>query len=205
MEKKGLSKREKWLLLIMVVFGVFALMVVYIIVPMNDELNDKETKRSELEFEKLRIEQTLMLESSTRDSLDEAKGTHKGVAARFLSESSVSEIGRMLTELCEEHNLFPISLNTTAPVGFTTGGKDREEAAKLAAESAFSIVTASMTVSGGYDSLKSLLDTAEQTEYLRVSRVSFGRNVDDWPEVGNISITFEVTMLKDAATESPKA
>ena len=216
-EKKGLSKREKALLIIMLVFGSFALMVMFVVLPLYNQLNDKNTEYGYLETEKIQIDVKLAAEAVARDNYTNVYNTLKSNSERFLNPSLSNEIGRMLTSLCENHGLQPISQQLSAPKDFVpagaagsgnspgniSGNSSGNSSGNNSGEgSVFLIVSASMAVKGTYDELKSLLDAVEEIEYFRVTRVSFSRNTADTElPMDRISLYFEVTMLKDIAGE----
>ena len=197
-ERKGLSLRERRLIMLMLIIGVTTLMVVYIIIPLINTLEEKRALLGDLEMRKMQIETSLLAEQSMRDNLETARAGHDEICAQFLSRSLQSDIGRLLTQLCEEHNLQPVSQNLSAPENFRIDPGNTKDDGQ---GSVFLTVTAAMAVKGGYDELRSLLDTVEQTGFLRVIRLSFGRDEYDWPDIGSISITFEVTMLKDLSPQ----
>ena len=204
--KKGLSKREKILLSIVLVFGIFAIMVMFVIIPLYNDLSDKTTLYNELTVQKIQIETKLSTEAATRENHTVVLARHKTNSERFLNTSLSNEIGRMLTTLCDEHGLSPVSQQLSNPKDFTkilsSSGSRPSADDKNGKETVFLMVTATMTVKGDYEDLKSLLDTVEQIEYIRVSRVSLGRDTAN-PELvlNKITVTFEVTMLKDVSPD----
>jgi len=55
-----------------------------------------------------------------------------------------------------------------------------------------------MSLNGNYHDLMRLLDTVESTDYLRISELSYiWVNKDELVTMDRISISFEVTMIKD--------
>jgi len=184
--RKDLSKREKVMLLIMLVAGFTAIMVMIIIIPFYERLQDGLGYYGNLVNERAQVEAMLAAEPAIRESHVAAAQEYDEIRERFLSESHISEIGRMLTRLNEEHGLMPIEQRLSRPVEF--GGGD-----------VFLVVSASKTVRGLYTSLTRLLDTVEQTDYLRVSQVNF--SVGDGNMLDRISINFEVAMMRDWAED----
>jgi len=199
-DKKNLSKREKRLVMLLAVVGLFAVMVMYVIIPLFNKLEDKINLHDTMTIEKGRIEASIATEVSIRDALDTAASEHGKLMANYISESHMSDIGRMLTGLCENHRLSPIDQKLSSPKPLFPGDKADDDG-DAEASSAFLAVTAAMTVSGGYRELKSLLDTVEKTDYIRVVRVSFGRSDPVTSEFDRIMIYFEVKMLKDIAED----
>jgi len=204
-EKKGLSKREKVLIIFMAIFGSLALMVVFVILPLYEQLGDKNTEFGYLQTEEQQILVKIATENVARENYDRLYETLLESSERFLNPSLSNEIGRMLTSLCENHGLQPISQQLSAPrdyapaggSGGASGGNGNGEG------SVFLIVSASMVVRGSYVELKDLLDAVEDIEYFRVTRVSFGRSATETGQsLDRISLNFEVTMLNDSAIES---
>ena len=193
-DKKGLSKREKRLILLLAVVVLFAVTAMYVIVPLFNKLEDRIDEYNTLSLEKTRIESIIATELSTRAALDTAAAEHDELMANYLSESLLSEIGRMLTGLCEEHRLSPIDQRLSAPKPLVTGDEGDSGAT---VNPGFLVVSATMTIRGSYDDLKSLLNTVDKTDYIRVSRVSFGRNNPETSGFDRITVYFEVIMLKD--------
>jgi len=195
-DKTGLTRREKLLLLIAVPVAVLALMVQFVYLPLSKQLTERRDVYDALSMEKARIETTLATEASIRSKRDAALKTFDGISVKFPYTSSSTEIGRMLTSLCESHNLAPTEQRLSDPVDFTAVIPEGSSA-----ESVFSTVSAVMTVGGDYSNLKKLLDTVEKTDYLRVSRVSFGRRDvgESLFEHDKITIHFTVTLLKEGS------
>ena len=196
-EKKGLTKREKIMVLLLIIIGSLALMVAFVILPLYNQLNDKNDEYGALELEKSQIEVKLATETVARVNHTSLLMKLNRSSERFLNPSLSNEIGRMLTGLCETYGLQPVSQQLSAPKDFTTV-EIKPGAEKTESDSVFLIVSAAMTVKGSYEDLKNLLDAVERIEYFRISRVSFSANAAV-PEAGfdRISLFFEVTMLKD--------
>ena len=189
-EKKNLNKREKRMLMLLVVVAIFAGMVLYVITPLYNQLNDKKTEYNDITLAKMRMEASVAAERNIRENRDLALGEHAENSARFLSESLSNEIGRMLTALCARHGLQPIDQNLSAPGDFSVDGSSGDDAA-------FLVVSAAMTVSGDYARLKSLLDDVAGIDYLRVKSVSFSWSEGLASETIRVSLNFEVSMLKN--------
>ncbi|MCL2499922.1 MAG: hypothetical protein FWE90_06245 [Defluviitaleaceae bacterium] len=179
-EKKGFTKREKKMLFLLVFFGFTALMVMYVIIPLNNRQQDERERLGELTLERMQMQAMLNAAPFTRSNHAAAIEQFDDARSRFLNESHISGVGRMLTLLCGAHNLAYTSQSLTQPT-------------VPAQWDAFLVMQASMTLSGAYDDFMRLLDTVERTEYLRVTRVSFGVGSD---HLEGISINFEVIMMR---------
>ena len=184
-EKKGVSKREIVMLILMGLMGFTALMVVYVIIPASNRLQDQRDLYNTRTMERAQLDILLASEPGLREGHYAARLNYQDINRRFLSEGHSADIGRMLTMLLLEHNLTPIDQRLSAPVVPEDG-------------SAFLTVSAAMIINGTYDRLTALFDTVEEMEYLRISRVSFntGYRHETWDR---INISFEVAMLRDRA------
>ena len=182
-EKKGITKREKVLLIFMVVMGYTALMVIYVILPLNDNVHDRREDYQEAVIERMFTELLLAAEPNYRERHRISGLTFEDISSRFLNESHHSDIGRMLTQMIIDHGLMPSDLWVLSEIQPEHG-------------SAFLAVSVSTTFHGTYHNLKSLLDTVEEIEYLRVTHLSFNTSYYDVPWQ-NISISFEVAMIRD--------
>jgi hypothetical protein len=180
-EKKGFTKREKVLLILMVFIGFTVVMVMYVIFPLNNRLIDETDRFHALEMEKSRLLYLFAAEQGIRESHTVSIHNFDEARERFLNESHISEIGRMLTLLCAEHNLIYIDQRLSSPT--------------VPAEwDAFMVMPVTMTLGGSYDDLMRLLDTVETIEHLRVTRLSF--HVNELGDLNRISINFEVIMMQ---------
>jgi len=202
-EKKTLTKREQTMMLALVIIAVFAVMILYVIIPSYNRLVDKQDELSALEYERTNIVAAIAAEQYIRENHSAAVAQHRVNSSGLLAESMTNEIGRMLTSLCERHGLQPIDQNLMRPVDFfideddgtSTGDNDvgREK------DTVFLVITATMTLQGEYGNLMQLLDTVEGIEYIRISRVTYVRSQDSNLRPDRMVVQFEVTMLKDAA------
>jgi hypothetical protein len=191
-EKKGLTNREKRLLLLMLVVGFSAGMIVYVIIPFFNRWQDETALYDELSMRRHQIESLFASAPYVRSNHTAALEQYDEARERFLNESHISEIARMLTRIILDHNLSPIDLRMSP-------------ATLLTEWDAFTIMPVTMTISGGYEDLKRLLDTVFLTEYLRITRLSFGFVGAGATEDGErqergidrISVVFEVIMMRD--------
>jgi hypothetical protein len=191
-EKTGLTKREKMLLMIMVVGGLAVVMVMYVIMPQYNRLIDQNTLRDNLLMERMRVEMVLATEASLREGHAEAQDEYELLRMLYLEESHLSMVGRLLTDLCNTHWLEPIEQRLSPMAAFTETGTRADDAV-------FSIVTAIMTVNGTYGNLKNMLDTVEKTEFIRVTRIYLSRRegIFDNTVQDRMTIHFEVAMMRD--------
>jgi len=196
-EKKGFSKREKVMMFILIVIAIFAVMVIYVILPMFNRLEEKMDEYHALQVEKIQVDHLLAQESSIKEARDNAVARHEMESTRFLDDSHASDIGRMLTNLVQKHDLLPINQALKEPVEFIIPRVEENNAS--ANDTVFLITSASMSLQGNYINLKSLLDDVATIDYIRVSSLTFTWGVtvegSETPP-DRMSIDFEVTMLK---------
>ncbi|MCL2602960.1 MAG: hypothetical protein FWD90_00605 [Defluviitaleaceae bacterium] len=179
-EKKGFTKREKRMLLLLAFVGFTALMVMYVILPFNNRLYDERERLHELTFDKMMVQIRLNEVASTRSNHTAAYEQFEDARSRFFDEAHISEVGRMLTNLVTTHGLYAMSQSMSLP-------------AVPAEWDAFLVMQASMTLGGTYENLMRLLDTVYDREYLRITRLSFGVGEED---LQGISLNFEVIMMQ---------
>ena len=183
--KKGLSNREKKLLWFLGIFAFTAGMVMLVLMPLYNRLLDEQVVLDNLKLDKVKAEALLAEAPTIRQNNKTAIETYEEMKEIFLKEEHISEIGRMLTGLVQEHRLTPIDQKLSEPVDFEEGD-------------AILIVAATMTVSGLYNDLTRLLNDVETIEYLRVNGVSFTVAQDQpFGTLSKISLSFEVIMIRD--------
>ena len=187
-EKKGFTKREKRLILFMAVIGFTALMVVYVIIPFFNRLQDENDRYNALSLEQMQLNILLNNAPVIRENNEKALNDFYEARERFFNEAHMNDIGQRMTNLCLAHNLSVQSQRLTA-------------ATTSPAWNAFMIMPVQMNVSGSYENLKRLLDTVADTEYLRITRIAFNmlaaQAEDRFQGVERVTIHFEVIMMKD--------
>jgi len=198
-EKKSLSKREQVMMLALVIIAVVAVMILYVILPSYNKLIDKTDELDNLEYERIQVISSIAAEVMIRDNHDTVIAQHGVNSSRFLAQSMANEIGRMLTSLCEMHDLQPVDQNILPPVDFHIEPDDDSGSNDPAPvrDSVFLITTATMTLRGEYFDLMRLLNTVEQIDYIRISRVTYVKSQDLTQSTDRMVVSFEVTMLKD--------
>jgi hypothetical protein len=194
-QKAGLSKREKRLLLLVSIIGLFYLAFQFGFLPSYERHSGKTEEFDLLRMEKVRVEGVLLSEEHLRDANEQAGADYKALEETYLLAGANTNLGRMLSALCADNGLRVEGQSMGQPADFTVPGEDGGSASE--GDRAFSTVTVTMTVSGGYEAIKSLLDAVDRDPTVRVSRVSFSLDRGDAEETGleRVSITFEVTLL----------
>jgi hypothetical protein len=185
-DKKGLSKREKILLMLMLVAGFTAGMVMLAIVPLYNSWQDRQDEYGALVGERAQVAAMLTAEAGIRVGHSDAALEYSALRDGFLTEAHAAQIGRMMTRLFEDYGLTPIEQRLAQPAEFPYGDM-------------FLIKTVTNTVSGTYADLTTFLDSVMEIDYLRVSQLNF--SVPDDNEPTRISINFQVAMLRDVADE----
>jgi len=181
--KKGMSKREKIMILAVVFFAVTVGIIMYIIIPLNEHLNERRSEYQTLSNEKFNIEMLLRAEAANQEHHITAALNYENINERFLRESHLNGIGRMLTNLVHSFNLRALDQRLSPP--------------SVSSESSiFLISQSSMTVSGTFDNLMEFLDYIYKMEYLRVTNIIFmvRELYETWE---GVSIQFEITMIRD--------
>jgi hypothetical protein len=184
----GLSKREKKLIFLLLVFGAVAMTLQFAVIPMRNTLVGIEEELELLEQQKFEAQTRFGLEHVIRQSHDEARDSAKAVTERYPTNMASAEVDRLLTNLCFRHELIPASLSMSGASYLHL--PERQDV--------FLVVTANMNLSGNFQAFKSLLDDVAASDNLRIIRTaySFGRTgtADD---TTTFSAVFEVTMLAE--------
>jgi hypothetical protein len=100
-----ISKREKFLLFIMVFVGVLILFITFIILPMQNEISLIEVKKIELEDQKLIIDTTLPLLPSLISSQDEKAKDANNELSFIESPLTASEFERWMLPLTTKYDM----------------------------------------------------------------------------------------------------
>jgi hypothetical protein len=201
-EKKGFSKREKIMLFVLIVVAIMTVLVMYVIIPMYNHLQDRQERLRLLQTDKAWVVSILATSDNIRGGRNDAVARHEMESARFLDEAHSSEIGRMLTQLCQRYGMLPVNLVMNDPVDFFIPQEDGA-AVDEDHKTVFLVSTATMTVGGVYDNLRNLLDAVDEIDYIRITSLAYiwGENIGDSAPPDRITIGFEVTMLKDDIDE----
>ena len=199
--KMSLSKREKRLIYIAICFGMLTIMIVLVIIPLSNRLTSSNSEYDELVTKYSQIKIALATEENIRSGYDNALNLFHHMRLTYESETLSSDIGLMLTQLVQRHNLTPISQTISPPEDFIIpSDNDDDEQDNVAV---FSSMSVSMAVSGEYFNVKRLVDSIADSSYIRVRSVSISFAEDDTGHIGTdkINIRFEVIMLKETTHE----
>jgi hypothetical protein len=186
--KLEMSKRERILILIALALLITFVSVRFIIMPLRDGYTAMLEEYEALTMEKQLLDLKLMNEETTRMGYENARSSFEDMKNRYPPFMSNADIDRELTGMCVRNRLNPISLSIIERTGLSTSAEDESYPVY--------VVTASMTMNGGYDSINNLISAAEATEHIRITRLSFSFDIDmNAAGRPNAALLFEVTML----------
>ena len=183
-EKKpgSLTKREAVLLTLLAVFGFGAVMIMLVILPGIGAIQDNRQLLGELETNRISIQNLMLSQDLLVERLEEAEEQHIEFINMFVAHNTHSaEIGRMLVQLGEAHNLENIDQRLDTPSNFQAANN-------------IYFMTVTMNFRGLYQDMLSLLNTVEASDYLRISRVNFSQPAQGYM-IDRIAIIFEVTLF----------
>ena len=195
--KKGLNKREKRMLFGGAIIGSLAIMIQFVILPLNTELEDKTAEFTALDMERQEIEMRLAQERFAQFEYDEAFEEYEALDGLFLRESLSNQVGREITILVEDHEFIALSQSISPHSNFMRGDITPETAV-------LTTMTITQTIRGPYDNLTWLLDSVEEIPYIRITRVAFDfeEDEDGYAATDVIALVFEVAMIKDSIIEA---
>ncbi|MDR0325902.1 MAG: hypothetical protein LBI19_07425 [Oscillospiraceae bacterium] len=192
-QKAGLNKREKRLLLVASVVGLFYLAFQFVFLPNYNLYAEKTDEYNDLLIQQMQVRADLADEAGVRSTNEDAKARYRELEAIYLLAGKNTDLGRMLTGLCRDNSLSVTGYTLGDPSDFRV---PREGGETPGGDAAFSAVTVPMTVSGDYDAVKSLLDAVDENSDIRVSRLSFSLHQEDpGAELEQVRVTFVVTLL----------
>ena len=183
-EKKSqtLTKREAVMLIFLAVFGFGVVMIMFVIIPLFNNVSDLRESYNQLTIQRTVVENMLNTEDSLRQAYEEAVALHSELSTIYVDSNMHSaEIGRMIVLLSEAHDLEYIDQRLSNPTDFHGVGN-------------FTLMRIDMNLRGTYTNLINLLNTVYDSEYLRISQLSF-TNPTSGDFINRISVTFEVTIF----------
>jgi len=105
-----LSKREKTLLTILVVFGTIALSVLYVITPSLNTLSEKQLLLQSMDQQKAEIQTSIQKLPNIEQQLKDLKNKSQGLYSTLNMMKSY-ETSLLFSDLYKKHNIMPLSLN----------------------------------------------------------------------------------------------
>ena len=198
--KKGLTKREKLLILVAGTGAVLFLAVYFVIIPLYNSWSDKQEEYQLLLDEKAEMEIKLSLAPMTRSGYDSARSTLNETSKRYPFVMPNEDLYGQLTILYRNCRLASSGLSV-AP-NATPYSPDQQAASQSAV---VYTQTATLTLAGTYDNLKTFIDRIEAMDQLRINRISFSIQ-EAMTELGSsrISVIVEMMMLNDDLRDMDK-
>ena len=199
--KPGLSKREKILLFSAGLVLILYLSIQFAIVPLSNAYRTSIEERDHLRSEKATHELAATTLPNLRVRSVEAHERFYELTSGYPELVPNELIDQLLTTLCGDNNMSIISLRFAPrpaplpPAPYPPENDEAEDVYQTGVYPVFTDVTAFMNVTGSYGSLLNLIDEVKATEFMRLTNVSFTRNMADAGTASTISLTFEVTYL----------
>ena len=200
--KQGLSKREKILLGILLLVGILYLSIQFLILPLVARYMDDLQERNSLASEKARVEENFRNEALLERENEDASQRFEAIKQEYPLLIPNEEIDTFLTNLCFKNYLRPTSLSIAMPTAPTpppppTEGVEGEESTQEPVEGLFTIVTATMQLTGTYNALGRLVEEVDRMQHVRITNLSFTANQseEETSDIGRISIDFELTYV----------
>jgi len=189
--KQGLSKREKILLFSAGIVVLLYLAIQFAILPLMARHSEAIQERDRLAAERRIVEADIANKQAIRNANTAAGDRYLVLKDEYPLLIPNEEIATVLTNLCLTNGLRPSMLNIIPPATPVPGQLEQDAPPPI-----FTIVTATMNVTGGYPSLLSLLDDIDALQYIRL--INLGYSLSRQPESsedGDISLTFELTFI----------
>jgi len=187
---QNLSKREKILLFSAALLVILYLSIQFVILPLITSYISKLDERSHLRTVQSRVDADIANKSTIEAEHKDAEQRFESVKQQYPLLVSNEEVVTILNNLCIINGLSPSRLNITSPpYPAQTEGAE---------ELLFTIITATMNVSGFYQSLVSLLDEVDTKQFIRVTNMNYtvNRQSDSaLPTPSTITLNFELTFV----------
>ena len=184
---KALTKREKILTFSAGLLAIVYFSVQFAILPLASRLNEARADLDRLQVEQLQVEFDIANRADIERINTIAHETLSYLKEYYPSVISTDEVHLKLTDLTLRHGLVPSSLTMTVAPDPTY-------------PDLFTIVLATMTLEGYFDSIFGLLDEVDENVYIRVASNFFTQDRRAETEgYGRISTTFELTYLNPPA------
>ena len=200
--KQGLSKREKILLGILILVGMLYLSIQFLILPLVARYMDDIQERNTLTTERARVDENISIKELLVRENEDAGQRFEAIKQEYPLLIPNEEIDTFLTNLCFKNYLRPTSLNIAIPTAPTpppppAEGVEGEEGTQEPVEGLFTIVTATMQLTGTYNALGRLVEEVDAMQHVRITNLSFTANQseEDPSDIGRISLDFELTYV----------
>jgi len=199
-----LSNREKKLLFVATIFIILFVAVQVFILPMSQRYQEKRAEYDQLAAQKASIEMKLATEPSIRQGYATAQKNYEALQARYPVQMPNEGIDKVLTGLCVANGLQPLILSIEDPEEPVAAAdpattNTAEAGTDKVPPTVFRTARATMNISGDYASIKRLTKFINDTDYLRLKKVSLRPIAElavltSGPQ--NVALLFEINMLE---------
>lgn len=204
---KNLTKSEKRMVFLLVVFVVLAGSVQFGILPLFGWYSDMKVERDALVEDKAKLDEKLTPEkkAEVQQDYENAQAKMAEIITRYPVLMNPEDLQGILAELCTDCGFeIPPGLSLSRPADYK-GDK----------ASSFAVVTMNVTITGNYTAIQTLIDktfkgdyrdnqtltnvtgteVTNATDFIHVNRISFSAQEAMRGPV-SVSVFFEITMLK---------
>ena len=199
----SLSKREKILLFITAVLIVGFLAIRFAVIPAYRHYNIVLEEHFNLSYEMEMMKMKIAEEETALKMLAEATLLFEEVKEKYPILLPNEEIDRILTGICVDSGMNPMSLSISDYVVFVPPGPEGEETPgeiedEDEAVYALSTVAAQMTARGTYDSLKNFIDRTDNIDYIDIKNLSFTHPRERDRGLPGVTLSLELTMINES-------
>lgn len=221
--EKGLTKREKVLIIIAASILVIFVSFKFVFQPVYNKYYTTTEKNSQLDTDKQLMEIKLMNEAAIKAGFNRAQISHDESKKYFPEVLTNEQLDRLITGICLKNNVKPTLLGmsiikrdpivssesvSSAPT-LDEGTLNEKAASNLSSSdestskpepiSVFTIATATINASGTYEDMQKIISEVNSTTHIRINSLKYVYT--KVPEAGDgekppeITIVFEVTMV----------
>jgi hypothetical protein len=190
--KKGLTKRERNLIIFAGALAILFASVQFAILPAYWDFDAAVTEYDRLDAEKRQLDLKLNGEVAAIQNNENMKNVYQEILARYPGYMSTAEVSKRMTEFCRTNGL---TVATSIRVSDYKRPKEDEPGAGVLVS-----VTVDMAFEGSFNDLLLLIEAVEALDYLRIGRVdfSFGDSSSENAQAPRMTVFFVYTMLEPA-------
>ena len=192
--KQELSKREKILFFSAGLLVLLYLAVQFAILPLARRYVEGLQMRDFVIQEKADVQADFNNKSTIESSNKNADERFLAIKQQYPLLVPNEVVDTTLTNLSIKSGLSPMGFSIKTPSAnsqVAAGAEEQDAAAGL-----FTVVNATMNVTGTYASITNLLDSVDEMQYIRVTNLNYTTNrQDETSNVGLITIDFELTYI----------
>jgi len=191
MTKSGLNKREKTLIFIALLLLLIYLVIQFAIYPLFNRYVDSVQERIYLTTEKAQVEADIANLASIEEANTVANEKFERIVQEYPLLIPNEEIDRILTDMCISNGLKPTALRFTDSFGVPNSSDQKDD------QYLFTVVVASMSMTGRYDSMVKLIDDVADSQFINISNLGYTVNnsTSGDEETANITMAFELTFI----------